>query len=126
MNLPTTKSKNSKKTTKLADRIHGDWKRSLLRIILIVIPVLFLAFLSELAFQIPALRNSYNTPLPVTSASRKGCELDGDSIVCGAKKCSVTFRFDKQYVGKFYFSLDRKSTRLNSSHRSLSRMPSSA
>ena len=35
----------------------------------------------------------------------------------------------QEYVQKYYFGLkfrDRKSTRLNSSHRSLSRMPSSA
>ena len=101
MNLSVTKSKNPKKSAGQTDHMHGDRKRSLLRIILIVIPVLFLAFLSELAFQIPALRDSYNTPLPVTSASHKGCELDGDSIVCGAEKSSVTFRLDKQYVGKF-------------------------
>ena len=30
------------------------------------------------------------------------------------------------YFGKVYFQLDRKSTRLNSSHSSVSRMPSSA
>ena len=109
MNLSVTKSKNPKKSAGQTDHMHGDRKRSLLRIILIVIPVLFLAFLSELAFQIPALRDSYNAPLPVTSASHKGCELDGDSIVCGAEKSSVTFRFDKQYVGKFYFSFEREA-----------------
>ena len=87
MNLSVTKSKNPKKSAGQTDHMHGEPEDvSLLRIILIVIPVLFLAFLSELAFQIPALRDSYNTPLPVTSASHKGYELDGDSIVCGAEK----------------------------------------
>ena len=31
-----------------------------------------------------------------------------------------------EYITNFYMDLDRKSTRLNSCHRSLSRMPSSA
>ena len=33
---------------------------------------------------------------------------------------------DRKYIGKKNFYLDRKSTRLNSSHMSESRMPSSA
>ena len=43
------------------------------------------------------------------------------------KNLSVTFGTGKAWIdGHYFISEDRKSTRLNSSHRSLSRMPSSA
>ena len=39
---------------------------------------------------------------------------------------SLIYLFFKEKMCFIIFNLDRKSTRLNSSHRSLSRMPSSA
>ena len=49
---------------------------------------------------------------------KKGCEV-GE---CGA--CTVIV--DGETIDSCIYMADRKSTRLNSSHRSLSRMPSSA
>ena len=52
-------------------------------------------------------------------------------ISCGGKEVLSTSFSPVDYVNPLVgtqskFTLDRKSTRLNSSHRSLSRMPSSA
>ena len=52
--------------------------------------------------------------------------LDGDGIATSRIEIKMHLRFDL-FVGRFRPSqLDRKSTRLNSSHSSVSRMPSSA
>ena len=57
-----------------------------------------------------------------SAESRNLCEFEGKAllVVNVASRCGYTY----QYAG--LQKLDRKSTRLNSSHRSLSRMPSSA
>ena len=51
-----------------------------------------------------------------------------DAIIAGGVEnlTRAGFGTDKEYVPHRLGDIDRKSTRLNSSHRSLSRMPSSA
>lgn len=110
MNLPTKKSSDRNDTVQTASgQMQQNRKHKLLRLFLILIPVLLLAFFSELAFQIPALRNSYNLSLPITSASYKGCEPEGDALICGNDGADITFSFERNYVGKLYFTFERKS-----------------
>ena len=50
-------------------------------------------------------------------------EMSAESMVAWAKACGET---DPRFVDPSHSDLDRKSTRLNSSHSQQSRMPSSA
>ena len=53
------------------------------------------------------------------------CDIDPE--LAGVPRKQVWEALKKAYLNRHeYLDLDRKSTRLNSSHRSLSRMPSSA